>query len=253
MTDGPKVSVITPAYKAERHLAECAASVRDQTYGNIEHVIVDDASPDGTWDVIERIAQQDPRVVPVRLAANVGPAAARNAGIEIASGDYLAFLDADDLWLTEKLERQVSFMRDKQVSIAFSWYERIDDGGQRTGRVVKAPSSVGRSELLKSNYIGCLTAIYDVSVIGQRKMPMIPVHQDWAYWLELTRDGTRAFCIPEVLALYRHGYTRTVSSNKLRTLRHKWHIYREVEGFGRLQSLYYLCHLFLTGLIKYRI
>lgn len=247
------VSVVTPAYRAERHVAACIDSVMNQTHHQIEHIVVDDASPDGTWAVIRQYAECDSRIIPLRLMRNSGPAVARNAAITAARGRYIAFLDADDLWLPQKLQRQIAFMQDRHAGLSFSWYERVDEYATRDGRVVHAPAVVRYDDLLKSNHIGCLTAIYDTAVFGKPLMPDVPVHQDWAYWLKLTRSGELAYCVPEVLALYRHGYSATVSSRKIKTFKHKWRVYRELEGIGVFRSLYYLLHLAVRGWLKYRI
>lgn len=252
-TDGtPLVTVVTPAYRVESRLPDTIESVLAQTMPSLEHLIVDDASPDGTWNVIQRYASQDSRVVAIRLEENAGPAHARNAAIRASRGRYVAFLDADDLWLPHKLERQLAFMRHHDAPLSFSWYERVDDEGQRSGRVVSAPSEVGYRDLLKSNHIGCLTAMYDSNVLGKPEMPSIRVHQDWGYWLALTRTGIVARCVPEVLALYRYSYGQTVSSNKLRTVGYKWRVFRELEGFGVFRSLYYLAHVAIRGYVKMR-
>jgi teichuronic acid biosynthesis glycosyltransferase TuaG len=244
------VSVIMPTFRGGSNLISAVKSVLRQTYPDWELVIVDDASPDDTWETICRYMRDDPRVVGVRQEKNGGPARARNAGLRIATGRYVAFLDSDDLWLPEKLERQVKFMQESGAALSFTWYERIDNSGLPEGRVVRAPSEVGYFDLLRSNRIGCLTAMYDSDVCGKPPMPDIRVHQDWAYWLALTRDGLRAYCLPEVLALYRHSYDSTVSSNKVSTLRYKWQVYRSLEGLSIPRSLFYLVSIAVRGFRK---
>lgn len=221
------VSVVTPAYNCAEALPLAVESVRNQTLREWEHVIVDDGSSDDTSSVIATCEQQDARVRQVRLDRNSGAAVARNAGIAQARGRFIAFLDSDDRWDSEKLELQVQYMISTGVGLSYTNYERIDArSGRSLGNVI-SPARVTREDLLRSNQIACSTAMYDLAMLGKVYMPLIRKRQDWGLWLEITRRGFAGYNVNRVLGRY---YVRpgSVSSNKVMALVYTWRFFRDV-------------------------
>lgn len=249
----PNVSIITPIHNTAELLPLTIDSVIAQSYPDWELLLIDDKSTDSSPSIARSYAATDRRIRLIQLEENSGPAVARNHGIQTAEGRYIAFLDSDDLWLPEKLEIQTRFMEENGLALGYSWFERISFEGGRANRVVPIPTTLTYHELLKKNHIGCLTAIYDSELVGKRLMPEIPVHQDWALWLSILRDGFAAGGVPDVLALYRTGNMSSVSGNKLKTIRHKWHIYRQIEQIGPVKSAFYLSCFAWEGFKRARI
>ncbi|MFI5172067.1 MAG: glycosyltransferase family 2 protein [Chitinophagales bacterium] len=246
----PLVSVIMPAYNSEKFIGYSINSVINQTYSNWELWIVDDGSKDGTKDTVNSFAKTDLRIKPVFLEQNSGTAHARNIAIERSNGKYIAFLDADDIWLEEKLSTQVSFMEENNYLFSFSWYDVVDAFGATTNKIIRAPSTVGYKRLLKNNTIGCLTAMYNSEKLGKLKMPLIRKRQDYGLWLNILKTGVVAHCIPKLLAHYRTG-TGSLSGKKLNVLRYNWEILRKHQQLSFFSSAYYFGCYILNKSLKY--
>lgn len=229
-----RVSVIMPAYNAARTLHASMSSVLHQSYRDIELVVVDDRSSDATWSRIQEAASADGRVVPLRQAANQGVAAARNAGIEAASGDYIAFLDSDDTWHPHKLASQVAYMRASSARICYAAYRRVDERGRMLS-LVRPPKQIGYADMLRSNRIGNLTGIYD-RAIGDGHFRRIG-HEDYVFWLQMVRKAGTAHRLPDPAPvadyLVRDG---SLSADKLKAAGWQWRIYRDIEKLGRVRS-----------------
>ena len=244
------VSIITPSYNSAKFISQTIESVLAQTYQNWEMIIVDDCSPDNSNEIIVRYKKKDARIKLIKLAKNSGPAVARNRAIKEAKGRYIAFLDADDLWKPEKLEKQLAFMNDHDCALSFSAYEIISEEGQNLEKRVRPPTKLSYRDMLKSNYIGCLTAMYDTRKVGKVYMPLINKRQDYGLWLKLLKKTDFAYGINEPLAIYR-VLTNSVSSNKIKLLKYNYLLFREHEGFSSIKSLYYLTwNIFIKVLRK---
>src|SRR5690625_5205046 len=187
------VTVITPTYNSENYIAETIESVLNQTYKHFEMIIVDDGSKDKTVKIIEQYLKKDDRLKMIRLKQNQGAAVARNTAINNANGRYLAFLDSDDLWLPEKLEKQLKFMQEKDVAFSFTKYVRMKENGELTKNISKAPETITYNDLLKHCVIGCLTVILDKEKIDTIQMENIRRRQDYALWLSITKKGIKAY------------------------------------------------------------
>jgi len=244
------VSIITPSYNSEKFISQTIESVLSQTYKNWEMIIVDDCSTDKSREIIEEYTRKDNRIKLIKLDKNRGPAIARNRAIEEAKGRYIAFLDADDLWLPNKLEKQINFMKENNLEFTYSGYMLIDEENNVLGEFIP-PKEVTYYSILKTNPIGCLTAIYDTKKLGKIYMPNIIKRQDYGLWLKILKKikSTKGIC--ETLAVYRIR-RNSVSSNKLEAAKYQWKIYREVEQLNLVKSIYYFIHYAYYGFKKYR-
>lgn len=228
------VSIITPAYNAALLIFHAIESVQAQTYTDWEMLIVDDCSKDNTCAIVEGYALADPRIHLIRQFENGGPAKARNTALKAASGRYIAFLDSDDLWLPEKLERQLAFMAEKNAAISYTLYRRFTENKDQPGKVITLPGSFSYRQLLKNTGIACLTVMIDTNITGPLEMQLVR-HEDYALWLELLKRGLVAQGLMEDLARYRIAKT-SVSGNKLRSVSWVWRIYRDVEKLSLLYA-----------------
>jgi glycosyltransferase involved in cell wall biosynthesis len=244
------ISIITPSYNSEQFISQTIKSVLCQTYTNWEMIIVDDRSTDNSVQIVEKYIQNDSRIKLIKLEKNSGPAIARNKAIEEAKGRYIAFLDADDLWLPEKLDRQIIFMHKNSLSFTYSSYHLIDENSKIFGTFTTKEYITYKS-MLKTCNVGCLTVIYDTQVLGKQYMPNIAKRQDYGLWLQILKDINVTKGIIEPLATYRI-LRNSVSSNKLNAARYQWKIYRDVENLNLLKSIYYFMHYAIYGIIKYK-
>lgn len=244
----PIVSVVMPAYNAAGTIAQAMRSVLAQTHAGVELVVVDDGSRDGSADVMQGIADADPRVVALRLPCNGGVAAARNVGIEAASGDYMAFLDSDDWWHPRKLAVQLARMHATAARVCYTAYQRVDEAGHPLS-IVRPPQAVGYSDMLKSNRIGNLTGLYDRS-LGDGRFQRVG-HEDYVFWLQMVRRAGTAVCAmdPEPLAFYRVR-AGSLSADKFKAARWQWRVYREVEKLGWADACRYFLHYGANALAK---
>ncbi|MFD1609364.1 glycosyltransferase family 2 protein [Oceanobacillus luteolus] len=254
MKQQPLISVITPAYNSERFIGETIESVLNQTYTDWEMIIVDDCSSDNTREIVERYKQQDPRIQLHVLDENSGSAVARNTAMKHAQGRYIAFLDSDDRWLPEKLEKQLEFMQKKDIAFSFTTYVRMQEDGTRTNAISNTPEYVDYDDLMKRCVIGCLTVMIDREKTGHMEMVNIRTRQDYAYWLALTRKGFLAYGLPEILAEYRL-VGNSISSNKWKAAKRNWYVFRQVEEQSLPKSIWYFAHyvvLSIKDMIKWR-
>ena len=232
------VSVITPVYGAEKYIEKTILSVLNQSYDNIEMILVDDCSPDDSAAIIQKIADQDDRVKYLKLPKNQGAAVARNTGIEHAKGQYIAFIDSDDVWKRDKLEKQVKFMIDKSHSFTYTNFEMLSEEGNIIKPSAPLPKKLDYKGLLKNTAIACSTVVIDRSVIGDFRMPLVRKGQDTATWLKILKDHEYAYLLDEVLGSYRQ-VPGSISSNKFGALKRTWNTYRNIEKLSFIKAGYY--------------
>ncbi|OYX42520.1 MAG: hypothetical protein B7Z02_11885 [Rhodobacterales bacterium 32-67-9] len=233
VTPNPLVSVIMPARDAEATLSEAIGSVQAQSVSSWELLIVDDASCDATRRIAEEHSIKDRRITVIASDVALGAASARNRAISIARGRFIAFLDADDLWMPEKLERQLDLMRRTGAALSFAAFVRQSDAGRE--RIKRVPNSVDYEHLLRGNVIGCLTAIYDSEKVGRKYMPEIPRRHDFALWLEIVKQSGPARGLNEILAVHRM-HSHSLSANRLAATMDTWRMYRRCVGLSRWQA-----------------
>ncbi len=243
------VSIITPVYNASKYLAGMIESVLAQTYPEWELLLSDDCSTDESMSIASSYSQKDERVKLLASDKNTGPAGCRNRAIRAARGKYIAFLDSDDLWVPDKLDFQIEFMTTGKHYLSFAAYQKIDEQGNRIGNELYGPRSVSYDQLLNSNVIPCLTAMYDTERLGKYFMEDIG-HEDYVYWLKILKRGYIAYGIDKVLAYYRVR-KGSVSNNKLKAASFQWAIYRNVVDLSLWKSLYHFSIYSYHGLRKH--
>lgn len=242
------VSIITPTFNAEKYIRDTLQSVLDQSYQNWEMILIDDASTDQTVKIINDFAEKDIRFKLLKLSKNSGNGFARNAALEKATGKYIAFLDADDLWFPLKLEKQIQFLNANNSPFTFSFYDCIDEGGNSLNRRVEAPINLTYEELFFCNYVGNLTAIYDADYFGKITLEATQKRQDWRLWLTILKQIQSAKPVPEPLAFYRIRKD-SVSSSKFKLIKHNFSVYREFHGFNFVFSVLLMVRFLFTQLI----
>ena len=233
------VSIITACYNSENYISETINSVLNQTYQNWELLIVDDCSTDNTKSLIKKFQKTEKRIKLFQLNENCGAAVARNKAIKEAKGTFIAFLDSDDMWLPKKLELQLEFMISNNYNLTHTSYELIDHQGNSLKKTIVPAKILGYKDMLYSNKIGCLTAIYNQSEIGKKYMPLLRKRQDYALWLKILKTGEKAYGLVEVLSQYRNTES-SISNNKLNLIKWNWKLLREVENLSFIKSVYYL-------------
>lgn len=242
------VSIIMPTYNAASNVAESIESILAQTLSDWELIISDDCSTDETVNIVNGYTEQFDNIKLITSNKNQGSAIARNTAVDESSGRYIAFLDADDLWLPNKLERQLNFMIKFDIGLSNTSYQKFDASGNRG--VVRSCEKVNYTDLLKSNSIGCLTVMYDTQKIGKNHMPNLRRKQDYALWLELLRNKVEhCYGLDEVLAKYRSQGGNT--SNKTRAFKEQWFFYRHYLGLGVCNSIYFFSYYAFSGLLKF--
>ena len=244
------VSIITPAYNAAAYIAETIESVLVQTYLNWEMLIANDCSKDNTPEIVESYAKKDKRIKLINLKQNSGAAVARNTAIQNAKGRYIAFLDSDDLWKKEKLQKQIEFMQQNDYVFTFTAYEHFKDVKENVQNSVKVYRSLNYKQALKGNQIGCLTVMLDRKQISNIHFTT-QKHEDYILWLNILKQGITAYGIQESLALYRTGNSKSISGNKLQSALWTWKVYRESQKLSVVKTMYYFLYYFINGILKH--
>lgn len=232
-------SIIMPVFNSEKTLRDSVRSIQEQTVDHWELILIDDQSRDGSASLILELASKEPRIKPLLLKSNRGAALARNAGLEIVEGRFVAFLDSDDLWYPNKLERQLDTMLDADAGLSFTDYEWIDPQGGNLGVVVRASDRPTWAELTWGNNIGLSTSMLDTAKVGKPPMRNLRLNHDFALWLELLRHGCLAVRVPEVLVRYR-VLPGSLSQNKFESAWLNWVILHRIEKispFGTVARL----------------
>ena len=238
----PAVSIVTPVFNAAQFLRDTIKTVQDQTFTDWELIFIDDRSTDDSVQIIEQAVKHDPRIRLLRNKSNRGAGYTRNRGIEAARGRYIAFIDADDLWHKDKLEKQVTFAEVNGYAFTFTAYEFANADGTPTGKKVFVPPQVTYTSMLKNSIAWTSTIMIDSKKVSKEYivMPDIPRGQDLVCWLRVLRKAGAGYGLNEVLARYRR--TRgSLSSNKLKAIRRTWYIYHDIEHLGIIRSAYYVC------------
>ena len=236
--EAPLVSVIMPLYNSSKHVGEAIKSVQDQTLDCWELCITDDCSTDDSADIVASIAAEDPRVRLFRQESNQGAAAARNRSLDNARGRFVAYLDADDMWAPEKLERQVAFMEKGGYGFSCASYEVIDEDGELMGRKVTMPAKSDLDGFLANNYLQTIGIMADFTLVEESLLHMPDLsREDAGTWIQVLSAGHACYGIPDVLCFYRRT-PGSLSSNKVKAVLGVWHLYRNVAGLGLPKAWY---------------
>lgn len=246
----PLVSIITPSYNSEEFITATIESVLAQTYTNFELFIIDDASTDASKEIITNYSAKDNRIKTVFLTENKGQGNARNIATKEAKGVFIAFLDSDDVWHPEKLEKQVAFMQENNISFSHTSYGFINEQGSNILKTYRVSKPVKYKALLKKTKIGCLTAMYDVSKIGKKYMPELRKKQDYALWLSILKTGIISYPLTEELAYYRLR-KNSITHKKNKGVFAHFSFLRKTEKLSALAALYYTMCWGINGLQKY--
>ena len=233
------VSVITPTYNCGKFIGATIASVQNQDYNNWEMIIVDDCSQDETKNIVTEIAAKDDRIKYFCLEKNSGAAVARSKAMQLANGEYIAFLDSDDLWVPNKLTSQLAFMKDNGYAFTCTAYEQIDENGELLGKVIKTISKTDYNRLLLDCPVGNSTVVYSVKQMGKFEVPNIRKRNDDALWLKMLKKEQYIYGMQDVLMQYRIR-SGSISNNKLKVIKYHWILYREIEHLGVLRSLFHI-------------
>lgn len=235
------ISIVVPVYQVERFIAETIESVQKQDYKNWELLLVDDCSEDKSCAIIEEMAAGDSRIRLIHQQTNQGAAKARNCGVRNAAGRYLCFLDSDDLWESDKLSRELAFMKEKSAGFVFTGYEFADEYGKGLGKVVRVPAQISYSEALKNTTIFTSTVMFDRTKIKDEDILMPDIaSEDTATWWHLLKVYGQAHGLDRNLVKYRRS-ANTLSSNKLEAVRRIWQLYRKQEKLSIIYSAYCMC------------
>lgn len=250
MNRTPLVSVITPVYNASHVIKETIESVINQTYKDWELLIIDDCSYDNSAEIIKKYADKDKRIKYLKTSHSSGsPSLPRNIGIDNAKGEYIAFLDADDIWLPNKLSVQIQFMEENKINFVYSDYEKIDYRGNRNNRIIKMPKQSTFWDVIETCTIPCLTVVLNRDIIGETRFKDIP-KEDFAFWLDILKKDTHAYNVKGVHALYREQ-PNSRSSNKFQMIKNQWRVLRQIEGVKPVVASYFMLKYLFYGIKKY--
>lgn len=234
----PTVSIIVPVYNAEKYIEATIKMVQKQSYENWELILINDCSKDNSAKVIEELVKLDDRLRLYTLSKNSGAAEARNFGVSKAEGRYIAFLDADDIWLEDKLKNELEFMKEQDAAFAYTAYEFGDEDGRPTGKIVKVWPKLGYKQALSRTIIFTSTVMFDTEKISKELISMPKVEsEDTATWWKILRNGYEAYGLNEVLVIYRRP-SNSLSSNKFVALKRIWNLYRKCENLSLIYSAY---------------
>jgi teichuronic acid biosynthesis glycosyltransferase TuaG len=249
----PLVTVITPAFNAHALLPETVRSVRSQTYVHYEHIIVDDRSDDGTRELIQGFAVSESRIRPIFMEQNAGPVVARNAAVAAARGKYVAFLDADDLWHPEKLERQVALMESTQCALSFTDYRHMAADGTKVGGLVRGPNQITLRTHYATRFFCCSAVMFNRALVPDFAFPGIAPAvraEDFIAWARILREyGAARRCPHDLVRCRLLPHSR--SAAKIRAVRSVWHLYRTIEQMPHLTALLYFLCFSVTASLKH--
>lgn len=246
------VSIIVPVYNVENFIEETMDCVLAQTYRNWELLLVEDCSTDSTAALIRQYMERtsDPRIRLISQPSNMGAARARNRGLKEAKGRYISYLDADDIWDAEKLEKELAFMKEKDAAFAFTGYEFADEAGKGMGKVVHVPETLTYKQALSNTTIFTTTVMFDLKKMTREQLEMpVMKSEDTALWFRVLRSGVTAYGLDENLVKYRRA-GRSLSSNKLEAIRRIWNLYRRAEGMNIISSAWHFCFWALRAVMR---
>lgn len=238
----PLISIITPTFNSQAFILQTYNCLLNQSYKNWEWIVTDDCSQDKTWEMLNSISKSDHRVIIFRNVSNMGAAFTRNNSLAHSKGDFIAFIDSDDLWESSKLKYQLDFMLKNDYKFTFTAYDIINETGLSMHKVIdnknKSLDICYNDLLLKKVTLGCSTVMLDARYFSKIEMPPLRTGQDYALWLTLLKQNNKAYLLPNVFSHYRI-VKGSISRNKFKKAMRQWQIYRKVEKINFLKSSWY--------------
>lgn len=250
MKDYGLVSIITPSWNCASFIEETIKSIQSQTYTNWELLFQDDCSTDHTREIVAKYAEQDSRIKYECNPQNSGAAITRNNAMKRAKGRWIAFLDSDDLWTPDKLEKQIKFMVEHDYHFSYTSYCEINEQSEETGKWISGPKHITKAGMYAFCWPGCLTVMYDWEKVGLIQIADIKKNNDYAMWLKVCKKAD-CYLLDECLAKYRRGRTGSISTHGYSTLI-KWHykLFRDAEGMNPISSFIMTVINMVCGLYK---
>lgn len=246
------VSIVTPNYKCERFIAKTIESVLAQTYTNWEMIIVDDCSPDNSYNIACEYAAKDERIKVLKNETNSGAAISRNRAIEVANGEFVAFLDSDDIWLPNKLKRQIAFMKENNCDFSFTEYEHIDEEDNSLNKFANVTKKLSYKKMMLHCWPGCLTVIYNQNIVGKVYANDIKKNNDHALFLKVLKNCENGMGFRECLAKYRIR-KGSISSKKSAIIKYYIQVIHDFEKQPYLFAVFCVfTHVFIKTFFKYR-
>ena len=246
----PIVSVVIPVHNGERYIEEAILSVMNQTFQDLELIVIDDCSDDSTYEILQRLADGNSKMIVEKNSEKSGVAKTRNRGVTLCRGKYIAFLDADDVWYPEKLEKQLQLIETEEAALVYTSYEIIDAGGSPCKDPYTVPEHVDFNSILKENIIGCSTVLLRADIAKTYKFLENYYHEDYCLWLDILSDGHKAAGCADLLVKWRL-VTNSRSFNKKNSAMYRWKIYREYLGLSLIKSLQLFAFYMIGGIKKY--
>ena len=234
----PLVSIITPTFMCDKFIEKTILSVLNQTYDNYEMIIVDDNSEDNTQEIVSKYTNNNKKIKYYKLDKTSGAAYARNYALKKAKGRFIAFLDADDLWDIDKLEKQVAFMLENKYAFTCTGYEKITEDGESLKKIIMMPKKITYNFFLRNTIIQIVGVMIDKDIVGEKliKMPAMVRRQDAATWANILKNGYNCYGVPYKLAYYRVVHN-SLSSNKILAARTNWRWYRDIEKLSLFKTI----------------
>jgi len=246
----PLVSVVIPVYNASKYLSRTLDSVLRQTYKNLEIILIDDCSKDDSLKIMYEYAEKDSRIKVLESEKNQGVAAVRNRGIQAANGEYIALLDSDDIWVEDKIKRQVKLLKETDAQIAYSSYSFIDENDNEILHPFIVPEETDYKQFLYVNCFSCSTILVESKLLKEHLFKNDFYHEDYLLWMELLRINIKNAGITDVLAYYRQVYGSR-SHNKVNAAKQRWKIYRQALDMNLISSCLAMAGYVFYGIRKY--
>lgn len=246
------VSIITPAYNSEKYIEETYRSIKNQTYENWEWLVIDDCSKDNTFEILKKLSEEDLRIKVYKNDTNLRAAGSRNRGLDNYSGEFITFIDSDDLWNGNFLEEQLKFMNLNNSEVVFSSYERVSENLVDSYGSYVVPSRIELKDLLKTNHMSCLTTVYRAEKLGDLRFRNgLKMHEDYVMWLDFLERVKIACGNKSIMAKYRIREGST-SRNKIENLKYMFSIYRNIKKYSFFKTFIYMINYIYYGLKKNR-
>ncbi|MGL5057301.1 MAG: glycosyltransferase family 2 protein [Fusobacteriaceae bacterium] len=244
------ISIITPAYNSEKFIEETYQSIKHQTYKNWEWLVIDDNSSDKTFEILKRLSKEDLRIKIYKNTTNLRAASSRNKGLDNSSGQYITFIDSDDLWSDFFLEEQLKFLKTNKAQVVFSSYDRVSEDLNTSYGAYIVPLRIEVKDLLKTNYMSCLTTLYKVDFLKEMRFRKgLKMHEDYVMWLNFLEKVKIAYGNPKILAKYRIR-EESVSRKKIENLKYMFFIYREIQKYNFFKTFTCLFNYIYYGIKK---